>query len=81
MPRFSASCLASRRLPSEEYGPGMAYADDILCAESVDGDCSDERGVDAAAKPDDDFAEAAFADVIAGADDQSAESGFVLIFD
>ena len=81
MPRFSASCLASRRLPSEEYGPGMATPVDIFFAESFYGDCSDERGVNAAAEANDDFAEAAFADVIASADHQGAESGFVFVFD
>ena len=50
----------------------MATPRTFSCAERIDGDGCDQRGIDAAAQAYDDFAEAAFVDVIARAADQSA---------
>ncbi len=60
-------------------GAGHGHGEDLAAAESVRGDAGDEGGIDAAAKAEDDFVEAAFTDVIAGAADEGAVGHFEFI--
>ena len=58
---------------------GHADADDVLAAHGFDGDGGGERGIDAAAEPDEHAREAALADVVARAEDQGFVDGFAFV--
>ena len=61
MPRRSRERPASRRLPSDEYGPGHRDAEDAVGAERLDGERRRDRRVDAAREAEDGAREAALA--------------------
>ena len=56
--------------PGEEYSLGMPMPRTFSASEGFDGDGGDEGGVDASAKADEGFVEAAFADIVTGAEDE-----------
>ena len=50
MPRFRASASASSMLPRDEIRARHGNADDVFRAERIDGDRSDDGGIDPAAQ-------------------------------
>ena len=79
MPRLEASSRASRKLPSEEYGPGMPTPTTFSLPTRVGRDDGGKRRIDTAAQSQQHAPEAAFADVVAGAEDQSFVHGLALV--